>query len=95
MFMLQKNYQQNWWNVKYFLIDTNFLTTAKISLFHCCKKVFTIMNILVFEKNSMEHHYLKKNFYSHLNLENITYADYGHRNRVCKDFEVKSAQYHD
>ena len=38
----------------------------------------------------------KENFYSHLNLENITSADYAHRNRACKDFETKHlAQYHD
>ena len=28
-------------------------------------------------------------FYSHLNLENITDADYVHAKRVCKDFEMK------
>ena len=28
-------------------------------------------------------------FYSHLNLENITDADYVHAKRVCKDFEIK------
>ena len=28
-------------------------------------------------------------FYSHLNLENITDADYMHAKRVCKDFEIK------
>ena len=28
----------------------------------------------------------KENFYSHLNLEDITDADYAHTKRVCKDF---------
>ena len=28
-------------------------------------------------------------FYSHLNLENITDADYVLAKRVCKDFEIK------
>ena len=38
----------------------------------------------------------KEDFYSHLNLEDITYADYAHTKRVCKDFEIKKlAEYHD
>ena len=32
----------------------------------------------------------KKIFYSHLNMEGITYADYMHTKRVCKDFEIKN-----
>ena len=32
----------------------------------------------------------KQDFYSHLNLENITDADYTQRKRVCKDFEIKN-----
>ena len=31
----------------------------------------------------------KDNFYSHLNMEDITVADYFHAKRVCKDFEAK------
>ena len=31
----------------------------------------------------------KDNFYSHLNMEDITVADYFHAKRVCKDFETK------
>ena len=30
----------------------------------------------------------KENFYSHLNMENITDADYAQVKRVCKDFEI-------
>ena len=30
----------------------------------------------------------KKYFYSHLNMEDITDADYTHSKRVCKDFEI-------
>ena len=38
----------------------------------------------------------KADFYSHLNIENITDADYTHEKRVCKDFEIKIAgDYHD
>ena len=37
-----------------------------------------------------------KDFYSHLNMEDITDADYAHAKRVCKDFEIKSlGEYYD
>ena len=31
----------------------------------------------------------KEDFYSHLNLEDITDADYKHEKRVWKDFKIK------
>ena len=31
----------------------------------------------------------KEHFYSHLNMEGVTDADYAHAKRVCKDFEIK------
>ena len=31
----------------------------------------------------------KEHFYSHLNMEDITDADYAHAKRVCNDFEIK------
>ena len=31
----------------------------------------------------------KKDFYSHLNMEDITDADYPYAKRVCIDFEIK------
>ena len=38
----------------------------------------------------------KKDSYSHLNMEDITDADYGHTNRICKNFEIKNLEeYHD
>ena len=38
----------------------------------------------------------KEEFYSNLNMEDITDADYMHAKRVCKDFEIKNlAEYHD
>ena len=38
----------------------------------------------------------KKDFYSHLNMEDITDADNAHAKRVCKDFEIKKlGDYHD
>ena len=34
--------------------------------------------------------------YSHLNIEDITDADYVHAKGVCKDFEIKNVgEYHD
>ena len=38
----------------------------------------------------------KEDFYSLLNMEDITDAAYAHSKRVCKDFEIKNlGQYHD
>ena len=38
----------------------------------------------------------KEDFYSHLNMEDITDADYAHAKRVRKDFEIKFfGEYHD
>ena len=76
------------------LIHINFLTKLTISLFHFCENVFTLMhdwekfNEILLPEN--------KDFYSHLNMEDITDADYTHGERVCKDFERKTwGQYHD
>ena len=38
----------------------------------------------------------KENFYSHLNTEDITDADYANSKRVYKDFGIKNlGEYHD
>ena len=38
----------------------------------------------------------KEEFYSNLNMKDITDADYIHTKRVCKDFEIKNlGEYHD
>ena len=37
----------------------------------------------------------KEDFYSQLNMEYITDADYVQSQRVCKDFEIKKLEYHD
>ena len=38
----------------------------------------------------------KEGFYSHLNMEDITDADYTHAKKVCKDFEIRNlGKYHD
>ena len=37
----------------------------------------------------------KEDFYSRLNMEDITDANYPHSKRVCKDFEIKNlGEYH-
>ena len=50
-------------------------------------------------KSSVKYHYLKKKklvTYSHLNMEDITDADYTHTKRVCRNFEIKNlGEYHD
>ena len=85
MFGLQKGLS------KLFLMHTNFLTMITISLFYYYKKVFILTNVWMIGKNSMRYHYLKnKFFYSHLNMEDFTDADYAHAKIVCKDFEIKN-----
>ena len=38
----------------------------------------------------------KEDFYCHLNMEDITDADYAHVKRVCKEFEINNlGEYHD
>ena len=38
----------------------------------------------------------KEDFYCHLNMEDITDAEYSHVKRFCKDFEIKNLrEYHD
>ena len=38
----------------------------------------------------------KRRFYSHLNMEDITDADYANAKRVCKDFKIRHlGDYHD
>ena len=46
------------------------------------------MDIWKTGKNSMKHHYMKKN------MEDITEADYGQAKRICKDFEIKNLGEH-
>ena len=49
------------------------------------------MNIWMIGKSLMKQNYLKRlpEFYSNLNLEDITDADHMQAKRVCKDFEIK------
>ena len=74
-----------------FLIHTNFLTKIKISLFYCCEKVFTLMNIWMIGKNIITWKKFLQSF-----KYDIADADYAHIKRICKDFEIKNVgEYHD
>ena len=67
-----------------------------ISLFFYYEKAFIFTNIWMIGRNSMKYHYLKKKNYSHLNMQDITDADFAHAKRVCKDFKIKNlGEYHD
>ena len=52
------------------LTRANFLTMISISLFYCCEKVFTHMNIWMIEKISMKHQCLKNKNFTALQLPN-------------------------
>ena len=44
----------------------------------------------------MKHHYLRRDFYGHLNMEDINDADYTQPKIAYKDFETKHlGEYHD
>ena len=60
-----------------------------INLFYYYGKVFILTNIWMNGKNSMKRHYLKKkkDFYSHLNMEDITEADYTKAKKFVKIFK--------
>ena len=48
------------------------------------------MNIWMVQQNSMKLLLPEKeDFYSNLNMEDITAADYAHGKRFCKDFKIK------
>ena len=59
--------------------------------------MFILMNKWMIGKNSVKHLLPeKKDFYSYSNMEDITYADYAHPKRLCKDFEIKQLEeFHD
>ena len=66
-----------------FLIHTNFLSIIWISSFYFAR----CLPIFQFNKTSLPE---KEDFCSHLNMEDITDADYTHRKRDCKDFAMKN-----
>ena len=70
---LMKNQRNN------FLIDTNFLTMKTIKLFYCCENgVSSYEYMNRWEKFNQTSIPGKKDFYSYLNIENTTDADYTH-----------------
>ena len=56
-----------------------------ISLFYYYEKVFILVNIWMIEKKINETSLPEKDFYSHLNMEDITNADYVHAKKVLKE----------
>ena len=60
-----------------FLIHTSFLTSTVISLFSFCEKGFILMNIWM----------IGKIFYNHLNIEDVTDADYAFTKDFLKVFK--------
>ena len=68
-----------------------------ISLFYQCEKgVYLYENMYywkILNETSLPE---KEDFYSHLDIEDITDADYIYAKRDCKGFEIKNlAEYHD
>ena len=62
-----------------------------ISLFSCCEKVFTLMNVWMIGKKLSETSLPEKEYFcSHLNMESITDADYTHTERAFKDFVTEN-----
>ena len=72
-----------------FLIHTNFLAMITISLFYCCEKVLSLKIYEWLGKNETLFPETE-DFYSHLNMEDITHADYTDAKRVCNEFEIKN-----
>ena len=68
-----------------------------ICLFYCYEKVFYHYEYIdKQEKINVTSLPKKEDFYSHLNMEDITYAEYAHAKRNCKDFETENLwEYHD
>ena len=56
-----------------------------ISLFYYYEKLFLLMNIWMIETKINETSLPEKDFYSHLNMEDITNADNVHAKRVLKE----------
>ena len=60
-------------------------------MFYCWENVFTLSNIYLWLGITQWNiiNWKKKDFYSHLNMEDITDAYYAHAKRVYKDVELK------
>ena len=59
------------------------------------KAVYPYENMVDWEKFNETSLPEREDFYSHLNMEDITDADYAHTESICKDFEIKYlGEYH-
>ena len=75
---------------KKFLMDRNFTTIISISFILLLQKVVHPYELID------QCNFITDNFQSHLNIEDITDADYSHAKRVCKDFKTRNiGDYHD
>ena len=72
-----------------FLIHATFRTMITIILL-LRKGVYLYEYMDVWEKFNKTSLPEKEDFYSHLNMEDISDVDYAHVKRVCKDFQTKS-----
>ena len=87
--LLIKNYEKRF-DEK---LKERFFHTYKFSN-HDLNKSILLLQILLddcekFNETSLPE---KENFYSHLNTEDITNADYAHRKRVCENLEIKKTK---
>ena len=95
MGMMMKNVNHAESNTKIVIVvlNTNVkLTKISISLSCCCQKEYEYMdNWEKFNETLPE----KEVFYNHLNMKDITDADYAHAKRVSKDFKITNLEeYH-
>ena len=66
-----------------------------VSLFYCSKKMFTFYEYMEDWEKFNETLPKKEDFYSHLNMKDITDADSAYAKKVCKYFKIKnSGNYH-
>ena len=98
LILQQKIFKQNWWRIKQEI-------QKHISVLQQWYQKF----ILLLRKGAYPYEYMdhwemfneialpeKEEFFSNLNMEDITDADYIHSKRICKDFEIKNVdEYHD
>ena len=74
------------------MIHTNFLTTTSLFL---QKDVYPCEYMDGWKKFNETSLSVKEDFYSHLNMEDMTNADYARTKRVCKNFEIENlGEYH-
>ena len=86
-----KNYQKKFdGNLKKQFFKTYKLPNYDINKFILLlRKILCSYKYMDGQKKFSETSLSKRRFYSHLNTENITDADYTHAEKVCKDFKIK------